>query len=63
MQFLNGLVTPILLEFILVLANRRSLMGNNTNTPRFRALATVCTVGVAALAILVGVQTVLGWLV
>jgi Mn2+/Fe2+ NRAMP family transporter len=62
MQFLNGLVTPILLTFILVLANRRSLMGSNTNTPRFRALATVCTVGVAALAILVGVQTVLGWL-
>ncbi len=31
MQFLNGLITPILLTFILVLANRRTLMGANAN--------------------------------
>ena len=60
MQFLNGLITPILLTFILVLANRRSLMGNNANTPRFRLLATTCTVGVAVLAAVVAVQTLFG---
>src|SRR5262249_57494784 len=32
-QFLNGLITPILLTFILVLANRRRLMGANANSP------------------------------
>jgi Mn2+/Fe2+ NRAMP family transporter len=61
-QFLNGLITPILLTFILVLANRRRLMGANVNTPRFRALATVCTIAVAVLATVVAVQTVLGWI-
>ena len=58
MQFLNGLITPILLTFILVLANRRRLMGPNTNTPRFRALATICIVAVAILAAIVAIQTV-----
>jgi Mn2+/Fe2+ NRAMP family transporter len=58
-QFLNGLITPILLTFILVLANRRSLMGNNANTPPFRVLATVCTVAVAILAVVVTGQAVI----
>ena len=60
-QFLNGLITPILLTFILVLANRRSLMGRNANTPGFRILATVCTVGVAVLALVVTVQALVAW--
>ena len=60
MQVLNGLITPILLTFILVLANRRTLMGANANTPRFRLLATTCTVAVAVLAAVVAVQTVFG---
>jgi Mn2+/Fe2+ NRAMP family transporter len=62
MQFLNGLITPILLTFILVLANRRGLMGHNVNTPRFRVLATVCTTTVAILAAVVAGQTVLSWI-
>jgi Mn2+/Fe2+ NRAMP family transporter len=62
LQFLNGLITPILLTFILVLANRHTLMGANTNTPRFRVLATICTIGVAILAAVVAIQTVLGWI-
>jgi Mn2+/Fe2+ NRAMP family transporter len=60
MQFLNGLVSPILLTFILVLANRRSLMGANANTPGFRILATACTVGVSVLAAVVAIQTAFG---
>ncbi|MCU1386852.1 MAG: natural resistance-associated macrophage protein [Ilumatobacteraceae bacterium] len=60
-QFLNGLISPILLTFILVLANRKRLMGANVNGPVFRAVATVCTIGVSVLAAFVAVQTVLGW--
>jgi Mn2+/Fe2+ NRAMP family transporter len=58
-QFLNGLITPILLTFILVLANRRSSMGDNANTPPFRVLATVCTAAVAILAVVVTGQAVI----
>jgi Mn2+/Fe2+ NRAMP family transporter len=57
-QVLNGLVSPILLTFILVLANRRSLMGGNANAGAFRIVATVCVVVVAALAVAVAVATV-----
>ena len=46
--------------FILVLANRRSLMGANANTLGFRVLATVCTVGVGILAAFVAIQTAFG---
>ena len=56
----NGLITPILLTFILVLANRRSLMGANANSPAFRVVATICTVAVAGLAAVVAVQTLIG---
>ena len=61
MQFLNGLITPILLTFILVLANRPSLMGANVNGTAFRGLATVCTASVAILAAVVAVQTLMSW--
>ena len=57
-QLLNGLVSPILLAFILVLANRRSLMGENANAGGFRIVATLCVVLVAALAVAVGVIAV-----
>jgi len=55
MQVLNGVVTPVLLVFILILANRRSVLGNAANRPIFRAVSTVCVaaVGVLALAVLV----------
>jgi Mn2+/Fe2+ NRAMP family transporter len=62
MQFLNGLISPVLLTFILVLASRRKLMGINTNGPVLRVLATVCTVTVAVLAVVVAGRTVVGWL-
>lgn len=62
MQFLNGLITPIVLTFILVLANRRSVLGDAVNGPRFRVVATICVVVIAVLAVVVLVQTVLGWI-
>ena len=60
-QVLNGLITPIVLVFILILANRRSLLGDAANGPVFRVVATVCIAGVGALSLVVFAQTVLGW--
>ena len=40
MQVVNGLITPVLLVFVLILANRRSVLGSAANGPVFRAVAT-----------------------
>ncbi len=61
MQILNGIITPVILTFILILANRRSVLGDAANRPRFKFVATVCVVVVAVLAATVLVLTVLGW--
>lgn len=61
MQVVNGLITPIILIFILILANRRSVLGNAANGPKFKAAALVCVVVIAILAVVVLVQTVAGW--
>ncbi len=60
-QALNGFITPILLTYILILANRRSVLGDAANGPVFRAVATVCVAVVGVLSALVLVQTVAGW--
>ena len=61
MQFLNGIITPIVLTFILILANRRSVLGEAVNGPRFQAVATVCVVVIAVLAAVVLLQSVAAW--
>jgi NRAMP (natural resistance-associated macrophage protein)-like metal ion transporter len=61
-QVLNGLITPVILVFILVLANRASLLGSARNGRIFNAVATVCVVAVSTLSAIVLVETVLGWL-
>ncbi|HYT27180.1 MAG TPA: divalent metal cation transporter, partial [Actinomycetota bacterium] len=61
-QVLNGLITPIILAFILILANRRSLLGDAANGRVFRKVALLCVVGVGALSLVVVGQTVLGWI-
>jgi Mn2+/Fe2+ NRAMP family transporter len=60
-QVLNGIITPIILVFILVLANRRTLLGGAANGPVFRVVATVSIVGVSLMSATVVVQTVLPW--
>ena len=60
MQVLNGLITPVLLVFILILANRRSVLGDAANGWIFRVIATVCVVSVGALALAVVVLRALG---
>ena len=60
-QTLNGLITPVILTFILVLANRRSLLGDAANGRLFRIVATVCVAAVGAMAAALIGLTVLGW--
>jgi Mn2+/Fe2+ NRAMP family transporter len=57
----NGLIAPVILGFILVLSNRRSLLGAAANGPLFRAAATVVVALVSVLSTVVLVQTLLGW--
>jgi len=61
MQVLNGLITPIVLIFILILANRRSVLGDAVNGPRFRVVATICVVAVGTTAMAVVITTVASW--
>ena len=54
-QILNGIITPILLTFVLVLADRKRVLGEAANGPIFRVAATVC---VAAIAVMAGAALV-----
>lgn len=60
-QVLNGLITPVILGFVLALANRQSVLGDAVNGPRVRRLAAVCVAVVSILALTVMGWTVLGW--
>ena len=60
-QVLNGLITPIILTYILILANRKSVLGAAANGRIFRAVATVCVIFVASLSATLLGQTVLTW--
>jgi Mn2+/Fe2+ NRAMP family transporter len=60
-QVLNGIITPILLTYVLILANRRSVLADAANGPVFRVIAAVCITVIAALSLAVLAQTVLGW--
>jgi NRAMP (natural resistance-associated macrophage protein)-like metal ion transporter len=59
-QVVNGIITPVILAFVLIMANRRSVLGSVANGPVFRAVATLCVVGVSAMSLIVLVQTILG---
>jgi Mn2+/Fe2+ NRAMP family transporter len=60
-QILNGFITPIILVFLYVLTNRRSVVGDAVNGPRFKAFALISVIAVSALALLVLVTSVLNW--
>ena len=59
-QVLNGIVTPLLLTYVLILANRRSVLGSAVNGRRFNVVATISVAVVGALSFVVLVQTVAG---
>jgi len=60
-QVLEGVITPITLVFILVLANRRSLLGSAANGTLARWLGAITVAVVGAFAGFLVLQTVLGW--
>jgi Mn2+/Fe2+ NRAMP family transporter len=60
-QVFEGVITPITLILILILANRRTLLGSAANGPWARWLGGVSIVSVAAVASVYVIQTFLGW--
>ncbi|MGO9198342.1 MAG: NRAMP family divalent metal transporter [Acidimicrobiales bacterium] len=60
-QVVEGVVTPITLAFIVILANRKSVLGSYANGPVMRVVAGIVTVVIAVMAIALVVMTVLGW--
>lgn len=57
-QVVNGIITPVLLTYVLMLANRRSLLGSAANGPVFKVVATASVAVVGALSFVVLVQSV-----
>lgn len=60
-QVLQGLISPIVLVYLLVLTNRRALLGPAANGRWYRVAAGAVVLGVAAMSTILLVQTVLGW--
>ena len=60
-QVLQGIVTPVILIYILILTNRRSVLGKAANKPVFRVVATACVVSISAMSLLLLGSTVLGF--
>jgi Mn2+/Fe2+ NRAMP family transporter len=60
-QVLQGIVTPVILVFILILTNRRSVLGNAANKPVFKVVATMCVAAISAMSLLLLGTTVLGF--
>lgn len=61
-QVLNGIITPLLLVYVLILANKKSLLAHAANGPIFKTVATACVAVVSVLSVVVLAQTVSGWL-
>ena len=59
-QVLNGIITPLLLTYVLILANRKSVLGRARNGPIFKVVATLCVSVVGVLSFVVLIQTVAG---
>ncbi|MBX6358912.1 NRAMP family divalent metal transporter [Pseudacidobacterium ailaaui] len=57
-QTLNGLLLPIVIVFMLLLINRRDLMGSHVNSRWFNAAAWITAVIVSALSVMYMVQLV-----
>ncbi len=60
-QVLEGVVTPITLVFVLLLANRRSLLGAAANGKLARSVGLITVLTVGAFASFLVVVTLLGW--
>jgi len=60
-QVLQGIVTPVILVFIVILTSRRSVLGKAANGPVFKLVAGVCVAGISAMSLLLLGSTVLGF--
>src|SRR4029079_8628277 len=60
-QVLNGVITPLLLTYILILANRSTVLGPAKNGPVFKAVATACVAVVGLLSFVVLIQAMSGF--
>jgi Mn2+/Fe2+ NRAMP family transporter len=60
-QVLQGIVTPVILIFILILTSRRSVLGKAANGRVFGIVAGACVAGISAMSLLLLGTTVLGF--
>src|SRR5215468_4142390 len=60
-QVLQGIVTPVILVFIVILTSRRSVLGKAANGPVFKVVAGVCVAAISAMSLLLLGTTVLGF--
>jgi Mn2+/Fe2+ NRAMP family transporter len=51
-QFIDGMLLPILLIAIIILSNRKSVLGENVNSGLFNGVAWVTTIGIVFLSVL-----------
>ena len=61
-QVIEGIITPVLLTFILIMSNRRSLLGNAANGPVLKVAATVSVAAISVMSLFLLGQTVFSWL-
>ena len=59
-QVLNEIITPLLLTYVLVLANRRSVLGTAVNGRAFNVVATISVATTGLLSFVVLIQTAAG---
>jgi len=57
-QVLNGFLLPVVMIFVLILVNRRDLMGEKTNPKGFNWVAWSCTVAMIALTVIVAYSSI-----
>jgi Mn2+/Fe2+ NRAMP family transporter len=57
-QVINGLLLPILLVSILLLVNKREIMGAHVNSMAYNVFAVLTTIGVSSLSLLLLISTI-----
>jgi Mn2+/Fe2+ NRAMP family transporter len=61
-QVLQGIVTPVVLVYILILANRREVLGDAVNKPVFRIVATLAVAAISGMSVLLLGSTLVGFI-
>ena len=57
-QVLNGFLLPVVMIFVLILVNRRDLMGEKTNPKGFNWVAWICTIAMIVLTMVVAYSSI-----